>query len=136
MENAREDGVESSSSDAAQQLSACACVMTRSALEPRSADSCIGHVSLSEQQAIRVSGVVCQPAHSAHPAGPMVKATTSAAARLNGSSTLVGCLTGGKGVNVEGLPAEIEGHREVFSAAQRSFLSRRFFRARRSFRSF
>jgi len=99
MENVSADGVESSLSDAAQQLSAWVCATTLSGLEPRLVDSCIGHTPLSEQQATRASGVTSQPAHSAHPALPRVKATTSAAPRLSSSSTTVGCPTGGKGVN-------------------------------------
>ena len=85
-EKAPGDGVESFVSDAAQQLSAWACVTTLSELELGSVDPCIGQ-TLPEQQAMRASGVACQPAHCAHPAAPSVRATTSAAVRLNSSST-------------------------------------------------
>jgi hypothetical protein len=86
------DGVESFLSDAAQQLSAWACVTTLSEPAPDSVDPCIGQSPLPEQQAMRASGVACQPAHSAHPAAPSVIATTSAAVGLNSSFTTVGCI--------------------------------------------
>jgi len=86
------DGVESFVSDAAQQLSAWACVTSLALPAPDSVDPCIGQSPLPEQQAIRASGVACQPAHSAHPAAPSVMATASAAVRLNGRSTTLGCI--------------------------------------------
>jgi hypothetical protein len=89
-ENAPADGVESFASDAAQQVSAWACVTKLPEPEPGSGEPCIGQTALSKQQAMRASGVTCQPAHSAHPAAPSVRATTSAAARLNSRSTTVG----------------------------------------------
>lgn len=92
MVNVPVAGVESSVSDTAQQLSAWACVATLSALEPGSVDPCMGQTPLPEQQARRSSGVGCQPAHSAHPAAPSERTTTSAAVRLNSSSTPVGCM--------------------------------------------
>ena len=83
------DGVESFVSDAAQQLSAWACVTTVS--EPGSVDPCIGQSALPKQQAMRASGEACQPAHSAQPAAPSARTTTSAAVRLRTSSTHLGC---------------------------------------------
>ena len=71
-EKAPGDGVESFVSDAAQQLSAWACVRTLLEPAPDSVDPCIGQSPLPEQQAMRASGVACQPAHSAHPAAPSV----------------------------------------------------------------
>lgn len=90
-ENAPADGVVSSASDAAQQLSAWACVTTRSERAPGSADPCIGQSPLPTQQAMRASGEACQPAHSAHPGAASVRATTIAAVRLSSSSTSLGC---------------------------------------------
>ena len=49
----------------AQQLSACACVRTRSDPELCESPLCIGHSWPSEQQAMRASGVANQPAHTA-----------------------------------------------------------------------
>src|SRR4030095_2852488 len=60
------DGVESSLADAAEQLSACACVWGLSEPEPGAVDPCIGQSPLPEQQATRASGESCHPAHSAH----------------------------------------------------------------------
>ena len=91
-EKAPGDGVESFLSDAAQQLSAWACVTTLSEPVLDSVDPCIGQSPLPEQQAMRASGVACQPAQSAHPAAPSVMATTSEAVRLKGSSTTLGCI--------------------------------------------
>jgi hypothetical protein len=90
-EKAPVDGVESSVPDAAQQLSAWACVRTFSEPEPGSVEPCIGHSPLPEQQAMRASGEACQPAHSAHPAAASARATTNAVVRLNSSSTILGC---------------------------------------------
>ena len=83
------EGVESFVSDVAQQLSAWACVTTLSELAPGSVDPCIGQSPLLKQQAMRASGEACQPPHSAHPAAPRVRITTSAAARLSSRSTTV-----------------------------------------------
>ena len=91
-EKAPGDGVESFVSDAAQQLSAWACVTTLSEPVLDLVDPCIEQWPLPEQHAMRASGVACQPAHSAHPAPPSVMATTSAAVRLNSSSTTLGCI--------------------------------------------
>lgn len=52
-------------SAAAQQLSACACVRTRSDSERCESPLCIGHSCPFEQQAMRASGVANQPAHTA-----------------------------------------------------------------------
>ena len=91
-EKAPGDGVESFVSDAAQQLSAWPCVTNLSEPVPDSADPCIGQSPLAEQQAMRASGVACQPAHSAHPAAPSVMATTSATVRLSSCSTTLECI--------------------------------------------
>ena len=98
-EKAPVDGVASSVADAAQQLSAWACVRTFSEPEPGSVDPCIGQSPLPEQQAMRASGVACQPAHSAHPAAASARATTKAAVRLSSSSTTLGC-TGATRVSI------------------------------------
>jgi hypothetical protein len=90
-EKAPADGVESCVSDAAQQLSASACVTTLSDPPPGSVDPCIGQSPLPEQQAMRASGEPCQPAHSAHPAALSARTTTSAAVRLRSTSTHLGC---------------------------------------------
>ena len=99
-EKAPADGVESSVLDAAQQLSACACVTTLSELAPGSVDPCIGQSPLPEQQAMRASGEACQPAHSAQPAAVSARTTTSAAVRLRSSSTHLGC-TGATLVSIQ-----------------------------------
>ena len=99
-DNAREKTADAdvgpSVSDAAQQLSAWACVTTLSEPAFGSAEPCIGHTPSPEQQSMRASGVACHPAHSAHPAAPNVRTTTSAAVRLNRSSTTLGCMAIGK----------------------------------------
>ena len=100
-EKAPVDGVESSVPDAAQQLSAWACVRTLSEPEPGSVDPCIGQSPLPEQQAMRASGEACQPAHSAHPAAASASATTHAVVRLSSSSTTLGC-TGATLVSING----------------------------------
>ena len=61
--------LEFSRSDDAQQLSACACVRTRSDPERCESPLCIGHSSPSAQQAMRASGVANQPAQIAALAG-------------------------------------------------------------------
>jgi hypothetical protein len=58
------DGLEFSRSDDAQQLSACACVSTRSDPELWDSPLCIGQ-SPPVQQAMRASGVCAQPAQTA-----------------------------------------------------------------------
>jgi hypothetical protein len=100
-EKATADGVESPVSDAAQQLSAWACVTTLSEPAPGSVDPCIGQSPLPEQQAMRASGEACQPAHSAHPAAASARATTEAAVRLRSSSTTLEC-TGARRVSING----------------------------------
>ena len=94
VDNGREkpadDGVESSVSDAAQQLSAWACVTTLAEPAPGSVDPCIGQSPLPEQQAMRASGEACQPAHSPHPTAASARETIEAAARLSSNSTIVG----------------------------------------------
>jgi len=97
---AADEGVESPVSDDAQQLSAWACVTGLLEAAPGSVDPCIGQAPLLEQQAIRASGEVCQPAHSAHPAAASVRATTKAVVRLTSSSTILGC-TGARLVSIQ-----------------------------------
>jgi hypothetical protein len=99
-EKATADGVESSVSDAAQQLSAWACVTTLSEPAPGSVDPCIGQWPLPEQQAMRASGEACQPAHSAHPAAASTTATTKATVRLTRNPTILGC-TGATPVSIQ-----------------------------------
>lgn len=60
-----DEGPESCCSDAAQQLSASACVMTRAEPESSEPALCIGQDPPSEQQAMRASGVASHPAHTA-----------------------------------------------------------------------
>ncbi len=107
-EKAPADGVESSVSDAAQQLSAWACVTTLSELAPGSVDPCIGQSALPKQQAMRASGDACQPAHSAHPAAARARATKIAAVRLSSPSTFLEC-TGGTPVSIRW--GDIRAHR-------------------------
>ena len=99
-EKAADDGVESSVSDAAQQLSAWACVTALSEPALDSVDPCMGQAPLVKQQAIRASGEVCQPAHSAQPAAASARATTKATVRLSSSSTILGC-TGATLVSIQ-----------------------------------
>ena len=63
-------------SDDAQQLSAWACVRTRSDPERCELPLCIGHSTPSAQQAIRASGVGFHPAHIAA-AFPATRANVS-----------------------------------------------------------
>jgi hypothetical protein len=63
--NVDEDRLDWSSSDAAQQRSASACVRVCDTLACGEPDSCIGQVPPSAQQAIRASGVPIHPAHTA-----------------------------------------------------------------------
>src|SRR5688572_17027416 len=90
--NATAEGGDSRPSDAAQQLSACACVMARPARALPSPAPCMGQEPPSEQHDMRASAVAAQPAHSAHPDSPRVRATARAAARLNSGATGLGCL--------------------------------------------
>lgn len=76
--NVEADGVESSRSDEAQQLSASAWVTAPAV--PFGAGWCIGQVPGSVQQAIRASGVASQPAQRPKP--PDDRRTTSAAATM------------------------------------------------------
>ena len=82
--------LEFSCSADAQQLSACAWVMTRCDPEPFVFPLCIGH-ALSEQQAIRASGVGAHPAQTI--AFPAERRTASASANscLLRVSTCLGC---------------------------------------------
>ena len=85
--NTDADGAESRS-DAAQQLSASACVTPLSELDSGESDLCIGHAAPSAQQAMRASGVVIQPAHSATWLAERAKLRRSADKRLPVVSTL------------------------------------------------
>ena len=100
MEKVVDNGVESSELDAAQQLSAWAWVTPLSKPAPAWVESCIGQPPL-EQQAMRASGEVLQPAHSAHPAAASARATTNAAARLSSRSTILECTRATLAVNAE-----------------------------------
>jgi len=86
------DWLEVSCSEDAQQLSACACVMTRSDPDLCESPLCMGH-ALSEQHAMRASGVGAQPAQTT-PLPPEIRtASASANNRLLRVSTPLGCRT-------------------------------------------
>ena len=76
------DWLEFSRSDDAQQLSACACVRSRSDPERCESPLCMGQWPPSAQQAIRASGVGNQPAHTAPLAAARAIARTAADMRL------------------------------------------------------
>ena len=80
------DWLEFLCSEDAQQLSACAWVMTRFDPELGESPLCIGHV-LSEQHAMRASGVGAQPAHNAALLPTRASAMTTAETRLNQFTT-------------------------------------------------
>ena len=63
--NDRGEGLDSSRSEDAQQLSASACVTTLAWCESCAWRLCIGHSGPSAQQAIRSSGVAAHPAQTA-----------------------------------------------------------------------
>src|SRR5688572_32784511 len=73
-------------SAAAQQLSACACVRTRSDPERCESPLCIGHSTPSAQQAMRASGVAIHPAQIA--AFPAIKPNVSASAARRWTSLI------------------------------------------------
>jgi hypothetical protein len=77
------DWLELSRSEDAQQLSACAWVITRA--EPECDDSplCIGHGPPSAQQAIRASGVAIHPAQTPALPAPRANMIASAERRLS-----------------------------------------------------
>ena len=87
------DWLEVLPSDDAQQLSAWACVGTRSAPEWCDSPLCIGHSAPSAQQAMRASGVGIHPAQIA--AFPAIRPNVSARAARRWTSlvTSLGCLT-------------------------------------------
>ena len=87
------DWLEFLPSDNAQQLSAWACVRTRSDPERCELPLCMGHSAPSAQQAIRASGVALHPAHIA--AFPATRANVSATAarRWTSLTTAIGCST-------------------------------------------
>jgi hypothetical protein len=86
------DWLEFSCSADAQQVSACAWLMTRADPEPCDSPLCIGH-ALSEQQAIRASGVGAHPAQTARLPAEMRTASANANNRLLRVSTCLGCRT-------------------------------------------
>jgi hypothetical protein len=86
------DSLEVSCSDDAQQPSACAWVMTRAEPELCESPLCIGH-SLSEQHAMRSSGVGAHPAHTATLPAEMRTVNASANNRLLRVSTYPACRT-------------------------------------------
>ena len=80
------DGIESSRSDAAQQLSAATWLTT--VVEPElCADLCIGQSPPSAQQAIRASGVPAQPAQTPNPPDDSKTLRPIAATRLVSANT-------------------------------------------------
>jgi hypothetical protein len=78
---------------AAQQLSACAWLITCVEPEPRDSDLCIGHLVPFVQHAIRASGVGCHPAQTDTFPTHSVRTAAIAASRLVSVSTYVGCGT-------------------------------------------
>lgn len=82
----RPEGVESSRSETAQQLSASACVTTRWELEGES-DVCIGQLPIVVQQAIRAAGVACHPAHNPRLLAESARLNTIPVSRLLNVST-------------------------------------------------
>ena len=89
------DWLEFLRSDDAQQLSACACVRTRSDPERCEWPLCIGHSAPSAQHAMRASGVGIHPAQIA--AFPAIRPNVSARAarRWMSLTTSLGCSTVG-----------------------------------------
>ena len=86
------DWLEFSCSADAQQLSACAWLMTRGDAELCDSPLCIGHL-LSEQQAIRASGVGAHPAQTAALPAEMRTVSASANNRLLRVNTSPACRT-------------------------------------------
>jgi hypothetical protein len=84
-------GADSLVSDAAQQLSASAWLMARAA--PSSSPLCIGQAPRSEQQAIRSSAVLIQPAQSPTLLAASASVRRSADMRRPRISTIQGCAT-------------------------------------------
>ena len=80
------DWLEFLCSEDAQQLSACAWLTTRSDPELCESPLCIGHV-LSEQHAMRASGVGAQPAHTAPLLATRASARATAETRFNHFTT-------------------------------------------------
>lgn len=76
----------------AQQLSACAWLMTRPDAEPCESPLCIGH-ALSAQHAMRASGVGAHPAQTAALPAEISTASPNANNRLLRVSTSLGCRT-------------------------------------------
>ena len=84
------NGLEFLFSEDAQQLSAWACVRTRSDPERRESPLCMGHSQPSAQHAIRASGLGIHPAQIA--SFPAIKANVSARAATRWTSlTTLGC---------------------------------------------
>lgn len=90
--NVRLDWLEVSCSEDAQQVSACAWLMTRPDPELCESPLCIGHAP-SEQQAMRASGVGAQPAQTTALPAEMRTASASANNCLLRVSTPLGCRT-------------------------------------------
>jgi len=76
---------------AAQQLSACTCVMLRFALGACDPDRCIGQLVPLMQHAIRASGVACQPAQIAPFPAQSVRMAAMLARRFIKPTSFVGC---------------------------------------------
>ena len=74
--------------DDAQQVSACAWVRTPPASESDAPLLCMGHAPLSEQHAMRDSGVGIQPAHTAALLASNVRLRASAEKRWMTATTL------------------------------------------------
>ena len=91
--NVESDWLEFLCSADAQQLSACAWLMTRADPELCESPLCIGH-ALSEQHAMRASGVAAQPAHTATLPAEMRTVSARANSRLLRVSTPLECGTG------------------------------------------
>ena len=77
--------------DAAQQVSACACVITRLGPDSDGPPLLMGHVPLSEQHAMRASGVGIQPAHTAALPASNVRLRARADSRWMNATTLQAC---------------------------------------------
>lgn len=93
-----DEGPESCCSDAAQQLSASACVMTRAEPESSGPALCIGQDPPSEQQAMRASGVASHPAHMATLLAARARIRSIADADLSRRTTALRMLERGQSV--------------------------------------
>lgn len=84
-----DEGQESCCSDAAQQLSASACVMTRDEPESSEPALCIGQEPPWEQQATRASGVANHPAHTDTLLAARARIMRTAETRLSKLTTIL-----------------------------------------------